>query len=298
MHTLIDSDSILFRAGFAVQSKKHKFFIKGEEHFGPFAVYDSKKDIPKEYLTDSEISYTVEESIEPLENCLYLVKRTLTSIIENTNADSYKVYLKGKGNFREQISKTRVYKGNRDVTHRPKYEPEIRDYLITKWKAEVVDGMECDDKVCMEQCKNLAYGSPIYTNLGGIEKIYGNYKLIDCLSIIASIDKDLDQVPGWHYNFATKEKYWITEEQAILNFYTQLLVGDASDNIEGIPGVGEKTAIKILEGCPLTDEALYERCLQAYQEHLGKDIGEARLIEMASLIYLLRFEDDRWKPPI
>mgnify|MGYP001587111305 FL=1 len=47
MHCLLDADSIVFRCGFAVEHKKHKFFIKGEEHLGPFQVYEYKKEIPK-----------------------------------------------------------------------------------------------------------------------------------------------------------------------------------------------------------------------------------------------------------
>jgi imidazole glycerol phosphate synthase subunit HisF len=39
--------------------------------------------------------------------------------------------------------------------------------------------------------------------------------------IMASIDKDFDQVPGWHFNFVKNERYYITEEQGRLNFYTQ-----------------------------------------------------------------------------
>lgn len=41
-----------------------------------------------------------------------------------------------------------------------------------------------------------------------------------------------------------KEKYLVTPEEFV---HVKALMGDASDNIPGIPGVGEKTAVKIIE---------------------------------------------------
>src|SRR3990167_1971262 len=283
MKALIDTDSILFACGFAVEHKTYQLFLAGEEKNGPFETYNYKRDIPKDRLLDKEVSIVVSVEVEPLENCLYLVKQSLEFILENTKADSFQVYIKGTGNFRDEISKTRVYKGNRDVTHRPKYEEQIREYLIKHWGAEVVDGMEVDDKVTIEQCYDMSWvkyategNSTKYHTLGG--------------TIIASIDKDLDQCPGWHYNYKTNEKYWVSEEEALHCFYVQLLSGDYSDNVEGIPGIGSKTAIKLLSGLK-TEKELYEKCLSVYEESLGKRKGKERLIEMANLLHLKRSEE-------
>lgn len=291
MKALVDADSLIFKCGFAVEHKKYKLFQKGLEEHGCIEAYNYKRDIPKDRLLDEEVSLVVDTEIEPLENCLHLVRQSLESILENTKATSYQVYIKGKGNFREEISKTRVYKGNRDVTHRPKYEAQIREYLIKYWGAEVVDGMEVDDKVCIEQSHDLAQFS--YE-----EKCGDNYTECWAGTIICTIDKDLDQVPGWHYSYATNEKYWVEPEAALTYFYVQLLSGDASDNIEGLPKVGVKTAIKLLENTNLTDKDLYTKCLEVYQERLGESKGKQRLVEMASLLYLKRSIDDQWKPPV
>ena len=282
MHCLLDADSIIFRCGFAVEHKKHKFFIKGEEHLGPFQIYEYKKDIPKEFKEDEGLVYKEEVEIEPLQNALHLVKQELEGIISATSATGYSVYIKGKGNFREAISVTRVYKGNRDVTHRPKYEKEIREYLKEHWDAIEVDGMEADDRCAIEQ--EARY---VCEEDNGGEGI--------CTSIIASIDKDLNQVPGWHYNFKTKEKYWVTEEEGERNFYLQLLTGDASDNIQGIPNVGLVAAARILEGAVHSMD-MYLRCKEAYVRYYGKDADKV-LTEMANLIYLRRSENDAWQPP-
>ena len=281
MHCLLDADSIIFRCGFAVEHKKHKFFIKGEEHLGPFQIYEYKKDIPKEFKEDEGLVYKEEVEIEPLQNALHLVKQELEGIISATSATGYSVYIKGKGNFREAISVTRVYKGNRDVTHRPKYEQGIRQYLKEHWGAEEVDGMEADDKCAMEQ-------SRLFRAM--------NYdRIMQGHTIIASIDKDLDQVPGWHYNFMRKEKYWVDEVQADRNFYMQLLTGDPSDNIQGIPKVGPVAAAEILDGAN-NPKQMYQRCRKAYEDYY-KDKADEVLLEMANLVYLRRSEEDVWTPP-
>ena len=67
-------------------------------------------------------------------------------------------------------------------------------------------------------------------------------------SIIVSLDKDFDQVQGWHYNFVKKDKYYITADEGLYNFYCQFLVGDRIDNIIGVKGIGPKKAEKLLAG--------------------------------------------------
>lgn len=67
-----------------------------------------------------------------------------------------------------------------------------------------------------------------------------------------------------------KEKYGLTPEQII---DMKGLMGDSSDNIPGVPGVGEKTAIKLLK-----QFATLEKVLQSVEEVSGKKLKE-RLIE-------------------
>src|SRR3990172_6800549 len=119
MKVLIDADSIIFKCGFAVEHKTYQLFLDGKEKDGPFETYNYKRDIPKDRLSDKEVSVVVSTEIEPLENCLHLVRQSLEAILEKTKANEFQVYIKGKGNFREEISVTRVYKGNRDIFHRP-----------------------------------------------------------------------------------------------------------------------------------------------------------------------------------
>lgn len=282
MRALIDADGIIFRSGFAVEHKKYKYFIKGEEHLGPFQIYQYKKEIPKEFHGDEGIHCVEESTIEPLQNCLHLVRQEIEGIISATDANSYSVYIKGKGNFREEISVTRVYKGNRDVAHRPVYEEEIRKYLKDHWGAIEVDGMEVDDKVAIEQMNFYVH-----------EEDNGGEGL--CTTIICSMDKDLNQIPGWHYNYAKKEKYWVTEDEARRTFYIQLLSGDASDNIQGVKGLGPAKAKRLIDECT-TEAEMYEVSKQEYLKCYG-EIGLEIMYEMANLIWIRREEPiTEWSP--
>ena len=67
--------------------------------------------------------------------------------------------------------------------------------------------------------------------------------------VIVAIDKDLDTVPGLHYNWRKPDVgiYNVTPEEAHREFMYQTLIGDSTDNYKGLPGCGPKTAAKILD---------------------------------------------------
>jgi DNA polymerase-1 len=100
-------------------------------------------------------------------------------------------------------------------------------------------------------------------------------------TIIVSPDKDLKNIPGAHLNPKTKEVTIIDEEIASHNFWTQMITGDSSDNIPGIPGVGPAGAKKILHGC-ITDEERCQAVRKAYQNRGG---------DYAMNLFLLSFYD-------
>lgn len=288
MLALVDADGLIFSCGFAVEHTAWFVYREGDGEI-PSKVFYSKRDlnnfIKENPLFGSAESYPHKE-VEPLENCLYLVKRKMESILENTKATSYKVFIKGTGNFREEVAVTRKYKGNRDATHRPVYEQDIRQYLLKQYSAIIVDGMEVDDAVAIEQFENISYLREIDAD--------GN-QVITCGSIICSPDKDLNQIPGWHYDYNKQMAYWVSEADALRALYVQILAGDASDNVQGIPGVGPKTAERLLEKANSREE-MHGIALSEYTKAYG-DSGYNKLLEMATLVYIKRTEDDKWTPP-
>lgn len=259
---MIDADILRYRIGFAAEHVKYRVWLRGEEALGPVRIFNSHKETIKWINEEAEYSYDKTVEVEPVSFCLHSVKETIESILNNTASTSYNLYLTGKNNFREQVATIRPYKGNRDKSHKPTHYDSITEYLTKYWNAEIIDGMEADDAIAMNRGDS---------------------------TIIASIDKDLDQLPGWHYNIVKKESYFVTEEEAIRNFYTQLLSGDSTDNIQGIPGVGKKTASKWLKDCK-SEKDMYAICKDKYSTF-------NELNENAQLLWLRRKPEDYWRPP-
>lgn len=197
-----------------------------------------------------------------------LMKFILDSTVMFSNGKDYRSFLTGKGNFRFDVGVTYPYKGNRESLSKPVHLQDVRDYICSEWRGEVIQGQEADDQMAIEATKGP---------LGEVA--------------IASIDKDMLQVPGWHFNFGKNEWHWSTEEFGLQFLYTQMLTGDVADNIRGIYGVGPKKAAKII-GNETSEVELYNRVLNAY------DGDKARVLENARLLYLRRTEDEMWLPPM
>ena len=180
------------------------------------------------------------------------------------DCEEHELFLTGKQNFRFDVAVTAPYKGNRKDKAKPKHLPLLREYLQVSWDASVSDWQEADDDIAIRA-----------TELGE-----------DC--IIASIDKDFLQVPGWHYNFVKKVKKHVTPEEGLRFFYKQILMGDSADNIKGMHRVGEVTATKMLADFT-TEMQLYKCCVEA--------MGEERVLENARLLWLRRIPNQMWEPP-
>jgi len=176
----------------------------------------------------------------------------------------YVLYLTGKGNFRNDYAVTAPYKGNRKDKAKPVHIQALRQHLIDQWAAVVTDGEEADDAIAIAA---TAIGDK---------------------AIMVSLDKDFDQIPGWHYNFVKRTKYYVTPEEGMLFFYRQILMGDRIDNIVGIYGIGEKKSSKLLEDC-VTEQDYYNKCVEMY------DGDEDRVIENGRMLWLRRHEGEIWE---
>jgi len=192
----------------------------------------------------------------------------IQELIRPDYVDDFFGYITGSSNFRYKIANEKEYKGNRNDARKPNHYESLRNYLTEKWGFELVEGEEADDAIGI-----AAYGM----RAGAF--------------CIMSLDKDLDMLRGWHYNFVKDILYYITEAQAIKNFYTQILTGDRVDNIPGLHGIGPKKAEKILKDCH-NERQLFAAVLEAYEDNLEL------LTERAQLLWIRRKKDQIWLPSL
>jgi 5'-3' exonuclease len=199
----------------------------------------------------------------------------MREILDANNADKYKAYMTGDSNFRYQLYP--AYKANRVGKPRPTYLKDVQAFLIKEWQVEMVEGAEADDYLGVDQ---------------------------DDDTVICSIDKDLLQIPGRHYNFVKKEWVNVSEIEGWRNFYKQLILGDAADNIPGYDGKMRPKVPKFLlpeieniDSCQ-TVQHMYESVLQLYQSHQWEhEIMKVDIHLNAQLLYIWRKLDDRWEVP-
>jgi 5'-3' exonuclease len=222
-------------------------------------------------LIDGDILvYRIGFSVNDPEDEKFAIARMgnfVEKLLNVDDIDSYTGFITGKSNYRQDIATENVYKGNRKDAKRPVHYKALREYLMNKWCFELIDGQEADDAI-------------------GIAA----YALPEKQSCIMSIDKDLDMIRGWHYNFVKQDLYHVKEEEAIKNFYMQILTGDRVDNIPGLKGIGPKKAEKILKDC-VGEQQLFETVLEKYEGDVDK------LTERGRLLWIRRQENQLWKPP-
>lgn len=191
---------------------------------------------------------------EPFDLAILRADQLIYRILDSSQATQYRVFVSGGDNFRYLLYPD--YKANRAKARRPEYLDGVREFLLGEWKAEICTGYEADD------------GIGIAANEG---------------SIVCSNDKDFKQIPGEHYNFVREEFMVIDEDQAALNFWTAMLVGDVSDNVRGVDGIGPKKAWSNLAG--LSAEAMYRRVRELYGD-------DERFILNYRLLRILRSKEE------
>jgi len=221
-------------------------------------------------LIDGDILvYRIGFSVDDPEEEKFAISRMghfIDGLLSVDGVDTYSGYITGSSNYRSEISTENKYKGNRENARKPIHYDALREYLLDKWCFELIEGQEADDAIGI-----AVYDSPVDT------------------TCVMSIDKDLNMLRGWHYNFVKEDLYYVTEEEAIKNFYIQILTGDRVDNIQGLKGIGPKKAEKILKD--LVDEQdLFDAVLEAYEDDIDT------LTERAQLLWIRRKHGQIWTP--
>lgn len=191
------------------------------------------------------------------------------------------IFLTGKNNFREEVAKKKKYKGNR-VKPKPFHYHNIKAYLLNSYECIISEGCEADDMLCIMQRDD---------------------------TVICSRDKDLRQCPGWHFGWelGKQPQYGpllvdrlghleISSDGKNLKgtgdkfFFAQMLMGDSTDNIPGLPGIGPRKAYNMLTD--LKEYPDMENVVkEAYRAFYG-DSWKEELEEQAALVYMIREVDE------
>lgn len=169
-----------------------------------------------EYQWDEDLSSKVidlDKAIEELELFIKDLKKEL-------RAKDIVFCFSTPPNWRNQILPS--YKSNRKK-EKPSLFYALKDYIMTEFVCKTKPSLEADDVIGI-----MATLKP------------GKY-------VIASIDKDLKQIPGKHFNWRTGDLTEVSVEEADRFFYQQVLTGDPTDGYKGCPGIGPKKAAEILD---------------------------------------------------
>lgn len=278
MLVVIDADSIVYKAGFACETAIYEVVAEdatGSMQAASFSSADAANAWVHEIGADpTYVETSVRKVAEPVENCLQIVRTMIRNIVADTCPGRPLLFLSGHVNYRERLATIRPYKGNRDKLHKPLHYEAMRYYLIDTHGAQVSDGNEADDEV----------------------SIYARSHEV----IVAGVDKDLDQIPGRHYDYGKRLHFSISSEEAEEQFWLQVLQGDPSDNVGGVYRMGPVAARNWLKQ-PHDDTWRYVvRAYELSQEKPGCPYAnmpaEDAALENARLVYLQQSPGELWRP--
>jgi len=226
-----------------------------------------------------------------------MIDDKIANIVDRSGATDWVGYLTDSpSNFRIGIATILPYKGNRSGTTKPARYQMLRDYLLDAYpdRVKLVYGMEADDQLAIDQYSSL-------TSVIGSSEMYGKPYELKCDTIICTIDKDLEMVPGWHYKWGkgnTEETppFFVTEVEGLRFFYKQLLTGDMTDNILGLYGVGKKSTLLSKLDSMDSEEAMFLHVYGEYKSRFGA-YADQFMLENGRLLWMLREEGELWEFP-
>ena len=124
-----------------------------------------------------------------------------------------------------------TYKENRKGVRKPLVLSALKEWVADEYETFIRPTLEADDVM-------------------GILATWGKFKK-GYKKIIVSEDKDMKTIPAWLWNPAKDAKPWkVSEEEAQYWHMLQTLSGDATDNYDGCPGIGDVMADRILKKDP------------------------------------------------
>lgn len=207
--------------------------------------------------------------VESQEVALLRADELMRRILQETDSDTYKVFLTGSDNYRYQYNPE--YKANRKDVPRPAHLQAVREYLVTEWNASVEDGQEADDAM-------------------------GIYQMANHDTIICSIDKDLLMIPGEHYDFVKSIRRDVYNIPAMRHFYWQLIMGDRTDNVFGFDGIARQKVPQKLQHV-MDELESYDDELDMFNFVRGLYNNDEQLLANGICLWIRRNEGEIWKFP-
>jgi DNA polymerase-1 len=207
---------------------------------------------------------------QPSGIALARLRETFGGILRSLDLQDYVAFLTSTdhSNFRYRIFPE--YKANRKQP-KPIHYDLLRAALEEDYGAKVIYGKEADDAIGIENAKREGD------------------------AVVVSIDKDLKQLPGKHYNFVKGLLFTVTPEEGLKYFYNQLLMGDRTDNIPGLTGIGEKKAAAALARAGV-EEHMFQIAREMYKKEFP-DTWESEMLRNGQLLKILQKDDELWAFP-
>jgi 5'-3' exonuclease len=260
MLAIIDGDVLAYHAC-RERPLKEIYLDEDGNRVNRLELDEDGKRIPPKYSKEEDRAY--------LESSWRYFKSRLSDLVDQVKANEFVMAVKGPDNFRN-IMYTQ-YKMNRhaDPNKQNNFVPIIRKLAVQEDLAIESVGREADDliRIWAEQAK-----------LAGEEYV------------VCSIDKDLLCIPGLHFRIHKNDFLNMSEADSCRFYYEQLLKGDPTDNIPGVPRVGEVKATQILKDLS-TEEEFQEAVVDAYIKAYGDD-WHSYLLSNGKMLYLQKHEDD------
>lgn len=201
-------------------------------------------------------------------------EKTVKELPEKLFCDDSLMALSGVRNFRQDLFPDyKVHRARAKYVPNPAV-PLIRKRAVDRGLGVQALGYEADDLIRMwaNQC---------------VEH--------DREYVICSYDKDLYCIPGVHLVMHKRPREWeileVSKWEAKRHAYEQIIKGDMTDNIPGIPGIGPKRAESMLKNC-ITEADMQEVVASQYFDYYGPEEWMQQLLINAKLIHILNHPDD------
>lgn len=300
MKLLIDGDVVAYRAACRTEHKNWIACVGGDEYdfnssnkkeIMAMMPLDIDTNLSSGGIKSSDIVWKERIIVEPPENACHTARLIIQTMFNNLGCeDGFKIYLTSddKSNFRFKLATIQGYKANR-TKKKPDNLPAVREYLANSWGASYVFDMEADDQLMIDH----------HEDIDG--------------SVICSVDKDFKCAAKYLYDIAKSNLLVLTKEDNCKAFWYQVLFGDVADNIPGMKRwmtprkFGEVGSKKFVDDVGGEDHTKYfESFRKLYLAHrIEKDLTEeeaellmySRLTEIGRLLWLKRWEDDKWLIP-